>query len=276
MVGAPSAASKGGTMKEAHNNDWRRVTRWLLGGVVLGAAAIVVASPPASAAATATATFSSGVLSVSGDAASDSIVISRNAAGRILVNDGAVAVIGGTPTVANTSLIRVFGQAGSDTISLSETNGALPAANLFGGVGNDTLTGGLGGDQLFGQGGNDTLIGGDADDQGFGQSGNHRMVWNPGDDTDLSEGGDGSDTVEVGGGNGAEQFTATANGARVRFDRLAPAPFAIDIGTSERLVVNANGGGDSFAATGNLAALIAITVDGGAGNDTILGSNGAD
>jgi len=281
-------------MKEAHNNDWRRVTRWLLGGVVLGAAAIVVASPPASAAATATATFSSGVLSVSGDAASDSIVISRNAAGRILVNDGAVAVIGGTPTVANTSLIRVFGQAGSDTISLSETNGALPAANLFGGAGNDTLTGGSGGDQLFGQGGNDTLlgrggsdllfggagndtlIGGDADDQGFGQSGNHRMVWNPGDDTDLSEGGDGSDTVEVNGGNGAEQLTATANGARVRFDRLAPAPFAIDIGTSERLVVNANGGGDSFAATGNLAALIAITVDGGAGNDTILGSNGAD
>jgi len=279
-------------MKEAHNNDWRRVTRWLLGGVVLGAAAIVVASPPASA--SATATFSSGVLSVAGDAASNSIVISRNAAGRILVNDGAVAVIGGTPTVANTSLIRVFGQAGSDTISLSETNGALPAANLFGGAGNDTLTGGSGGDQLFGQGGNDTLLGrggsdllfggagndtltgGDADDKGFGQGGSDRMVWNPGDDTDLSEGGDGSDTVEVNGGNGAEQLTATANGARVRFDRLAPAPFAIDIGTSERLTVNANGGGDSFAATGNLAALIAITVDGGAGNDTILGSNGAD
>ena len=31
-----------------------------------------------------------------------------------------------------------------------------------------------------------------------------------------------------------------------------------------------------FSATGNLAALINITVDGGAGNDTILGSNGAD
>ena len=31
-----------------------------------------------------------------------------------------------------------------------------------------------------------------------------------------------------------------------------------------------------FSATGNLAALIAITVDGGAGNDTILGGNGVD
>ena len=41
-------------------------------------------------------------------------------------------------------------------------------------------------------------------------------------------------------------------------------------------MLNANGGDDSFSATGNLAALIKITVDGGAGNDTILGSNGVD
>jgi len=102
------------------------------------------------------------------------------------------------------------------------------------------------------------------------------MVWNPGDDTDLNEGGDATDTVEVNGGNGAEQFTTTANGTRVRFDRVTPAPFSLDIGTSEKLVVNANGGDDSFSATGNLAALIGITVDGGAGNDTLLGSNGAD
>ena len=102
------------------------------------------------------------------------------------------------------------------------------------------------------------------------------MIWNPGDDTDLFEGGDGTDTAEVNGGNGAEVFTATANGTRVRFDRLDPAPFSLDIGTTEKLVVNMNGGDDSFSATGNLAALISVTVDGGTGNDTILGSNGAD
>jgi len=102
------------------------------------------------------------------------------------------------------------------------------------------------------------------------------MIWNPGDDTDLNEGGDGIDTVEVNGGNGGETFTATANGARVRFDRVTPAPFALDIGTTENLVLNANGGDDQFSATGNLAALIKITVDGGAGNDTLLGSNGND
>jgi Ca2+-binding RTX toxin-like protein len=240
------------------------------------------------------ATFSAGTLSVFGDSLDNTIDISRDAAGKLLVNGGAVAIKGGTATVANTALIQVFGQGGNDTITLNEAQGALPRANLFGGAGNDTLIGGSGGDMLFGQSGNDTLLGkggfdflfggsendtltgGDADDQVFGESGNDRMVWNPGDDTDLNEGGAGTDTVEVNGGGGAEVFTATANGTRVRFDRLDPAPFSIDIGTSENLVLNANGGNDSFSATGNLAALIKITVDGGAGNDTILGSNGND
>ena len=103
---------------------------------------------------------------------------------------------------------------------------------LFGQAGNDTLLGKGGFDFLFGGAENDTLTGGDADDQVFGERGNDRMIWNPGDDTDLNEGGAGTDTVEVNGGNGAEVFTATANGTRVRFDRLNPAPFSIDIGTT--------------------------------------------
>jgi Ca2+-binding RTX toxin-like protein len=280
-------------MARQDNGMWRAGRR-LLAGVVLAAAAMLVASAPASAAVTATFSPGSGVLTVFGDAANNSIVISRDAAGKILVNNGAIAVTGGTPTVANTALIQVFGGVGNDAITLSEALGPLPAANLFGGSDNDTLSGGAGGDLLFGQSGNDTVLGrggfdllfggsendtltgGDADDQVFGESGNDRMVWNPGDDTDLNEGGAGNDTVEVNGGNGDEQFTATANGTRVRFDRVAPAPFSIDIGTSEKLVLNANGGNDSFSASGDLAALIAITVDGGTGNDTILGSNGVD
>src|SRR5262249_36280027 len=118
--------------------------------------------------------------------------------------------------------------------------------------------------------------GGGGDDQVFGQAGDDRLVWTPGDGTDLDEGGDGVDAVEVDGGNGSEQFTATANGTRVRFDRVLPAPFSLDIGTSENLVLDANGGDDRFSATGNLAALVKLTVDGGPGSDTLLGGNGAD
>src|SRR4029077_2157565 len=163
-----------------------------------------------------------------------------------------------------------------------------------GGDGNDALTGGSGADQLSGDSGddpllgkggndilhggagNDVLTGGDGDDQVFGEGGNDRMIWNPGDDSDLFEGGDGNDTAEVNGGNGAETFTITANGARVRFDRVSPAPFFLDIGTTENLVVNANGGDDVITAGNGLANLIKLTIDGGAGNDTITGGDGND
>src|SRR5882724_13146667 len=97
-----------------------------------------------------------GQLSILGDAQDNTITVSRNAAGNLLVNGGAVRVTGGTPTVANVSKIQIFGQGGNDTLSLDETNGALPSATLFGGAGNDTLTGGSGNDLLFGEAGNDT------------------------------------------------------------------------------------------------------------------------
>jgi Ca2+-binding RTX toxin-like protein len=242
------------------------------------------------------ATFfpTAGLLSELGDGVDNTIVTSRDAAGQLFVNGGAVPINGGQATVANTSTIQVFGQGGNDTIALDESNGALPAAQLFGGAGNDTLTGGSGADQLFGGAGNDTLlgkggndllfggagndtlIGGTGDDQVFGEAGNDRMIWNPGDGSDLFEGGDGTDTAEVNGGNASETFTITANGSRVRFDRVSPAPFFLDIGTTENLVVNANGGDDTITAGNGLAGLIKLTIDGGAGNDTITGGDGND
>ena len=56
----------------------------------------------------------------------------------------------------------------------------------------------------------------------------------------------------------------------------APAPFILDIGTTENLVVNANGGDDIITAGNGLATLIHLTIDGGAGNDTITGGDGND
>src|ERR687888_539231 len=49
-----------------------------------------------------------GILTVFGDAADNTITVSRDAAGKILVNGGAVPVLGGTATVANMSLVQVF------------------------------------------------------------------------------------------------------------------------------------------------------------------------
>jgi Ca2+-binding RTX toxin-like protein len=235
-----------------------------------------------------------GLLTAFGNAASNHLEFSRNAAGNILVNGGDTPVVGGVPTVANIKLIQAFGLAGNDTITLNEANGALPRANLFGGGGNDVLTGGSGADLLFGQADNDTLFGkngndvlfggagddvltgGDGDDQTFGEAGNDRMIWNPDDDNDLMEGGTGNDTAEINGASGAENFTIAANGARVRVDRVDPAPVTVDIGTTENIAVNAGGGDDVISAGNGLSALVKLTIDGGDGNDTINGGDGND
>ena len=235
-----------------------------------------------------------GVLTETGDNLGNIIKTSRDAAGKLLVNGGTVSIEGGQPTVANTTEIQAAGQAGDDMISLDETNGALPAAQLSGGAGNDTIIGGSGADQLSGDAGNDTLLGkggddilaggagddvltgGTGSDQLFGDAGDDRIIWNPGDGSDLVEGGTGTDTAEVNGGNGAETFSITANGGRVHFDRVSPLPFSLDIGTTENLVLNANGGDDVITAGNGLAGLIQLTLDGGAGNDTITGGDGDD
>src|SRR5829696_358190 len=103
-------------------NAGRRTARRLLAGGVLAAG--LIAATTATANAAVTATFSAGVLSTTGDNLNNSIAISRDAAGKLLVNGGAVSVVGGTPTVANTSRVQVFGLGGDDVITISELNGA--------------------------------------------------------------------------------------------------------------------------------------------------------
>ena len=75
-----------------------------------------------------TASFapSAGVLSVFGDQLDNTIVVSRDASGLILINGGGVSVMGGAPTVGNTRLIQVFGKAGNDRIAFDEVFGRFP------------------------------------------------------------------------------------------------------------------------------------------------------
>jgi Ca2+-binding RTX toxin-like protein len=241
-----------------------------------------------------TAVSAGGVLTVTGDNNANTITVSRDLAGNISVNGGAVQIIGSAATVSTIQSINVLGLGGNDTITIDETGGTMPQATLSGGDGNDTLTGGsgadvlLGGagndtlngkggnDLLFGGAGNDTLTGGTGSDQVFGEGGNDTMIWNPGDGSDTNEGGDGYDTVVINGGDASERFTAQANGNRVLFQRVNPGPFSVDIGTSEHLILNANGGDDAFVGGTGLAKLMTFTVDGGAGNDTLIGTDGND
>jgi Ca2+-binding RTX toxin-like protein len=250
------------------------------GAGAAAAASLVLAAlalaPPAEARTTAQFASDRGILTVTGDLRGNAIVVSRTRNGVIEVNGGTVDIGGRRATIANVTRIVVRGGSGNDRLALDDGHGPLPSARLFGDGGRDELFGGSERDRLVGGSGSDSLLAGGGNDVLSGGAGDDQLVWNPGDGSDLDEGGDGSDTVLVNGGDFGESFVAAAEGARVRFERVSPTPFSLDIGTSERLVVNAGGGDDSFVASGDLAPVIAISVDGGAGNDRIRGGNGND
>ena len=67
-----------------------------------------------------------------------------------------------------------------------------------------------------------------------GGAGDDTLVWNNGDGSDVANGDDGRDDVEVNGAPAAgDIFTVQPNGARIKFDRTNLVPFTIDIGSSE-------------------------------------------
>lgn len=215
-------------------------------------------------------------LLVTADDGGDNITFSRDTGGHLFTNGEAV----GDATVTNTDLIRVNAGDGNDVITLDETNGPLPAAELFGGAGNDSLTGGSGNDQLsgqdgndslFGRGGDDTLSGGAGDDFIAGGAGNDTLTGGDGNDfldgdqgTDVAslgagddvfrwDQGDGSDTVAGGSGfdemlfNGfgnPENFTLSAAGDHALFTR-AQGNIIMDLDSIEQVTVNALGGADT-------------------------------
>src|SRR5262245_56286587 len=125
---------------------------------------------------TAQAFFAGGVLAVVGDTNANNIVVS-SAGGNLQVTDNSTPVtikaLFGTPTLAQTHLVVVFGREGNDQITIDASLGTVPAA-LYGGRGNDSLTanhngnsllyGGDGNDNLKGGGGKDLLLGDEGDD----------------------------------------------------------------------------------------------------------------
>ena len=179
------------------------------------------------------------------------------------------------------------GNAGDDTLN---KNGGAAGLNPFvidadGGDGNDIIQTGDAADQLNGGAGNDRLVSfrspGGTRDVLRGGDGDDTLVWNPGDGDDTMDGEGGNDTVEVNGGNVDENFEVkpSALAGRVQFDRTGPTPpgpFNLDIGSSEKLQLNANAGKDRIKGAKGLKGLILSTLNGGDGNDRITGTNAED
>jgi Ca2+-binding RTX toxin-like protein len=245
--------------------------------LLAGAATVALLAFPGLASAAVTANVANNALTVTSDAG-DPIAIT-NVAGNVKINGADPA--GGAVTSASLTSITATGGPLANVIDLSGVTAAgfpaVTAVTVAGGAGTDTITG----SEL-----NDRLVGGDNNDDVSGNAGNDTIVWNGGDDDDVNDGDAGTDTIEVNGSPVAgETFTVkpSATAGRVQFDRAAPTPvpvpglFSLDIGTSEKLDLNMNGGDDTVTADAGLAALnFALDVDGGDGNDNIDGSDAAD
>jgi Ca2+-binding RTX toxin-like protein len=261
-------------------------------GVLAGAAAAALLAFPGAASAAVTSSVAGDALTVNSDAG-DTIAITC-VANAVKVN-GADPGTGGAACDLITS-ITVNGGPGDNLINLSGVEDRDDTVNTdYPAITSVTIHGNSGDDDILGSEHVDTMLGGDGDDRIIGDqnklagsrdvfeggNGDDTLVWNPGDDSDKMDGQAGTDTIEVNGGGGGEQFAVgpSATG-RVSFDRTGPTPpgpFNLDIGTSEKLDMNAGGGDDSFTAAAGLDALgFKLDVDGGIANDTIDGGDGAD
>jgi len=202
------------------------------------------------------ATFSSGLLTVTGDTANDTIRVTyANVGGSNYVRVNGADVGSGVLASSVTS-ISVDGGAGGDTIDLSGVGAPVfPAATqvtINGGDGNDDITGSgfvdtihggngddlvngwsgndivygdAGNDQLYGRDGDDWIYGGDGDDllagrvgndHLYGEAGNDRLVGDQGDD--YLDGGTGTNSLI--GNAGSDTIVNDDGASSPHFDQL--------------------------------------------------------
>ena len=222
----------------------------------------------------------------------DASVIRDKQAGQLIVRYRSTAL--NTQTVEqrfalrDVAKIRVTLGSGDDRLDLSR---AFRRSTVFGGAGNDSLIGGARYDELHGQDGDDVLqgrrgvdllFGEDGNDQLYGQQYNDWMYGGPGDDTlmgndgnDVLNGGTGADILN--GGRGQNRLTDQVDGD-VIFDATGydtgRGDGARGIGPRGRLEIIGGDGDELINASGYRVG--PVVVNGGDGNDTLIGSRGDD
>jgi Ca2+-binding RTX toxin-like protein len=167
---------------------------------------------------------------------------------------------------------------GNDSVTVLAKDTEVHDVTLNGEGGDDVLTGADSADVLNGGEGNDRLVGAKGPDTMNGGNGNDTMVWNNGDNTDTIDGGGGNDATEVNGSGiagDAFQLDPDAGPNQVKFQRTNLGTFTLHA-TTERFQVNGLGGNDTLVANDGVGARTLLSVDGGAGVDTISGSDGPD
>ncbi len=147
---------------------------------------------------------------------------------------------------AATTGVTISGGAGEDTIT--------------GGAGADTLSGDLGADSIAGGAGNDSIIGGEGDDVVSVGAGNDTVDTGRGTDTIILTDGDGDNTIF--GGTGDTSMGDLLDATAVTEDST------LELALSSSGTLTSTSGVTTFDQTERFEL--------GSGNDTVLGSGGAD
>jgi Ca2+-binding RTX toxin-like protein len=272
---------------ELGGNDMRPIK--ILPALAVTLAATFAATPAPAGAAVSSASIVGQAATLNLDGADDNVTVSVS--GGLLVHgqttgglnsgsDWDSATPGDQTVPANgTFVVVVNGSGGNDSLTVQAKPTEIVTAALSGAEGDDVLTGSDTGDALDGGAGNDRLVGAKGGDNMSGGAGNDTLVWNNGDGSDTIDGGAGNDVTEVNGnptlGDAFTAFLLSPDATRVTFQRTNLVPFTLDA-SSERFQVNGLGGDDSFSAEPGVGALTLLTIDGGAGADTLSGSEGPD
>ncbi|HEX6621642.1 MAG TPA: calcium-binding protein [Solirubrobacteraceae bacterium] len=244
--------------------------------VIAGAcvvAALGIATDQASA--DYTARVQAGTLQLTGDAASDTLVLAQGGATTIgvVVNDQLVASFDRSTFTA----VAIDARGGDDTVRIENTSPALENVTIDGGAGDDTLIGGNGAETFIGNSGNDFVDGNVGADSAQLGTGDDTFQWDPGDGSDTVDGQSGKDTLAFNGSNIGESIGVAANGSRVRLTRNVGL-ITMDLDGIESTAVRALGGSDTVTVgdvTGTDLATTNVDLNGFAGDgdgaaDTVI------
>ena len=188
-----------------------------------------------------TAGVQAGTLQLTGDGASDTLLLAPGAPNTLNVSVNGQLVFGfdrGAFTA-----VAVDAKGGNDTVNVQNQSPALENVTIDGGSGDDTLIGANGAESLIGGAGNDFVDGNLGADTAQLGSGADTFQWDPGDGSDTVDGQAGNDTLAFNGSNAAENIDLTANGSRVRLFRNVAA-ITMDLNDIERSDLRALGGAD--------------------------------
>jgi Ca2+-binding RTX toxin-like protein len=242
-----------------------------------------------------------GTLTITGTSGNDSVYVSYQIAGNlVIVNDGSA-----TPKKFDYSKVKkivAIGNAGDDSLWISDNMGAVKCSldggagndrlyaaagndTLVGGAGSDNLAGGMGKDSLDGGDGNDTLAGSYGNDTLKGGAGNDRLAG--GNDNDSLDGGTGADDLWGDSGTDVVTYASRTNGVTVDITdqngELADDGEAGEHDFVHTDIENLIGGSGNDKFTGTVATVTTTpgftknnTFRGGAGNDTLIGLDGND